>query len=314
MITINLYNNSLAPQWDEVVRNSRNGTFLHLRGYMDYHSDRFNDFSLMACDGDKLIAIMPACREGDTVYSHQGLTFGGWLLPLKHFDATTMLELWESSLNFMRSNGVARLVYKPVPHIYHRYPCEEDLYAVFRSGGRMVASNISTTIDLDEPLPFDRGNKRNLNVATKSGVVVSESDRWQDYWHMLDSLLMEKYGKHPVHSLQEIELLKTRFPENIKLYCACLNNELLAGVVMYYSGAEVAHCQYIASTELGREKKALSLLFDYLIKESAQAGYRYFDFGTSTEKSGLYLNEGLLRQKFRLGGRGIVYNTYEIDV
>ena len=68
MITINLYNNSLAPQWDEVVRNSRNGTFLHLRGYMDYHSDRFNDFSLMACDGDKLIAIMPACREGDTVF------------------------------------------------------------------------------------------------------------------------------------------------------------------------------------------------------------------------------------------------------
>ena len=125
---------------------------------------------------------------------------------------------------------------------------------------------------------------------------------------------MEKYGKHPVHSLQEIELLKTRFPENIKLYCACLNNELLAGVVMYYSGDEVAHCQYIASTELGREKKALPLLFDYLIKESAQAGYKYFDFGISTEKGGLYLNDGLLRQKFRLGGRGIVYNTFEIDV
>ena len=177
-----------------------------------------------------------------------------------------------------------------------------------------MESNISTAIDLDEPLPIDRGNKRNLNLAFRSGVEVAESDDWQGFWQVLDSLLMDKYGKHPVHSLEEIMLLQSRFPENIRLYTATLGTEILAGVVMYYSSSEVAHCQYIASTAHGRELKTLTLLFDHLIKETSQAGFRYFDFGISTEDGGRFLNEGLVRQKCRLGGRGIVYNTYRITI
>ncbi|MBP5688829.1 MAG: GNAT family N-acetyltransferase [Muribaculaceae bacterium] len=314
MIKIEKYSPQSKQEWDDAVRNSRNGTFLHLRDYMDYHSDRFADFSLVARDGDKIVAVLPACREGEKLYSHRGLTYGSWLVPLRHFDVTTMLEVWDAAMQFFQDEGIAEIIYKPVPHIYHRYPCEEDLYAIFRAGGVLAESNISTTIDLDEPLPFDRGNKRNVNLAVKSGVEVTESSNWQGYWDMLDGLLIEKYGKHPVHSLDEIMLLHSRFPENIKLYTAMLGDEILAGVVMYYCGNEVAHCQYIASTEHGRELKALTLLFDCLIKETSQAGYRYFDFGISTENGGLYLNEGLVRQKCRLGGRGVVYNTFKISV
>jgi len=281
---------------------------------MDYHSDRFDDMSLMAVDGEKIIALLPACRENDVLYSHRGLTYGGWIVPLRHFDVTTMLEVWDLSKEFLKDKGVNRMVYKPVPHIYHSYPAEEDLYALFLSNGKLIECAISSTIDLDEPLAFDRGNKSNVNSALKSGVVVGESDNWQGFWKVLDGLLTEKYGKHAVHSLAEIELLKSRFPENIKLYTAILNGEMLAGVVMYYCRNQVAHCQYISSTNRGRELKALPLLFDYLIKESFQMGFKYFDFGISTENHGRLLNEGLVHQKCRLGGRGIVYNTYLIDL
>ncbi len=314
MITIEKYTAQSKHEWDDAVRNSRNGTFLHLRDYMDYHSDRFVDFSLVARDGENIVAVLPACRKGNTLYSHRGLTYGSWLVPLRHFDATTMMEVWEASVQFLQDEGIEEIVYKPVPHIYHRYPCEEDLYTIFRAGGVLAESNISTTIDLDEPLPFDRGNKRNVNLALKSGVEVKESGDWQGYWDVLDALLMEKYDRHPVHSLDEILLLHSRFPENIKLYTAMLGDEILAGVVMYYCGNEVAHCQYIASTEHGRELKALTLLFDNLIKKSSQAGYRYFDFGISTENGGLYLNEGLVRQKCRMGGRGIVYQVFKVKL
>lgn len=314
MITIEKYSPRNKQEWDAAVRNSRNGTFLHLRDYMDYHSDRFADFSLVARDGGKIVAVLPACREENMLYSHRGLTYGSWLVPLRHFDVTTMMEVWDAAVRFLRDEGIEEIIYKPVPHIYHRYPCEEDLYAVFRAGGVIVESNISTTIDLDEPLPFDRGNRRNVNLAVRSGVEVRESCDWQGYWNMLDALLMEKYGKHPVHSLDEILLLHSRFPENIKLYTATLGDEILAGVVMYYCGEEVAHSQYIASSERGRELKALTLLFDYLINESSQAGYRYFDFGISTENGGRYLNEGLVRQKCRMGGRGIVYQVISVKL
>ncbi len=314
MITIEQYNDSMSGLWDDAVRASRNGTFLHLRGYMDYHRDRFVDSSLVARDDERIVALLPACREGDTLYSHRGLTYGGWLVPSRHFDVTTMLEVWNKATDLLRGIGIANIVYKAVPHIYHNYPCEEDLYVLFRAGAQLVESNISATIDLDEPLSFDRGNKRNVNLAIKNGVVVGESTRWADYWHVLDSLLMEKYDRHPVHTLEEIDLLRSRFPENIKLFTATQGDEILAGVVMYFCGNEVAHSQYIASTERGRELKALTLLFDHLIKEAAQAGFRYFDFGISTEGGGRYLNEGLVRQKCRLGGRGIVYNTYKLTI
>ena len=313
MTEIIRYNGAMAGQWDEFVNNSRNGTFLHRRGYMDYHSDRFTDCSLVAKRDGRLCALLPACIDSGTLYSHRGLTYGGWLVPLKHFDATVMVEVMDAAVMWMRDEGIKRLVYKPVPHIYHRYPCEEDLYALFRHGASLTETNISTTIDLSCPLPFDRGNKSGANAARKAGVQVGASDDWEGYWRLLSSLLDSRYGTRPVHTLEEMRLLQGRFPDNIKLYTATLDGELLAGVVMYLS-SPVAHCQYIGASPLGKDCKALTLLFDHLITEYQRLGYRYFDFGISNEDHGRYLNEGLVRQKSRLGGRGIVYNTLEIEI
>lgn len=313
MTEIIRYDSAMAARWNEFVRQSRNGTLLHERGYMDYHSDRFTDCSLVAKREGKLCALLPACVDGDTLWSHRGLTYGGWLVPLKHFDATVMIDVMDAACQWMSDHGIKRLVYKPVPHIYHRYPCEEDLYALFRHQARLTETNISTTIDLTCPLPLDRGNKSGLNAARKAGIQVGPSEDWQGYWHLLSSLLDERYGTRPVHTLDEMLLLQSRFPDKIKLFTATLQGELLAGVVMYLS-QPVAHCQYIGASPQGKDIKALTLLFDHLIGESQQQGYRYFDFGISNEDHGRYLNEGLVRQKSRLGGRGIVYNTFEIDL
>lgn len=303
----------MAARWDEFARMSRNGTMLHQRGYMDYHSDRFKDCSLVALHEGRLCALLPACIEGDTLWSHRGLTYGGWLVPLKHFDATVMVEVMDAACQWMSDNSIKRLVYKPVPHIYHRYPCEEDLYALFRHQAKLIETNISTTIDLTCPLPLDRGNKSGANAARKAGIQVGPSEDWEGFWRLLSSLLDERYGTRPVHTLDEMRLLQGRFPDGIRLYAATLDGEMLAGVVMYLS-QPVAHCQYIGASPQGKDSKALTLLFDYLIGEAKASGYRYFDFGISNEDHGRYLNEGLVRQKSRLGGRGIVYNTFEINL
>ena len=313
MVEIIRYDATMAAQWNEMARQCRNSTFQHQRGYMDYHSDRFTDCSLIALHNGKPRALLPANVDGDTLWSHRGLTFGGWLVPLKHFDVTVMIEVMDATVAWMKDNGLKRLVYKAVPHIYHRYPCEEDLYALFRHHASLLETNVSTTIDLSCPLPLDRGNKSGANAARKAGITVGPSEDWQQYWHLLSSLLDERYDTRPVQTLDEILLLQSRFPDDIRLYTATLDGELLAGVVMYLS-APVAHCQYIGASPRGKDSKALTLLFDYLIQESTRLGFRYFDFGISNEDHGRYLNEGLVRQKSRLGGRGIVYNTFEITL
>ena len=114
----------------------------------------------------------------------------------------------------------------------------------------------------------------------------------EGYWHVLEEVLASRHETKPVHSVEEIKLLHSRFPENIKLYTATCEGRIVAGVVMFFTHT-VAHSQYIASSAEGRERKALALLFRHLIGQSKDSGYAYFDFGISNEDHGQWLNEGL---------------------
>lgn len=315
MISISRYTPNFSAEWDALVQEARNATFLHRRAYMDYHSDRFSDYSLMARDGDGcLISVLPANRVGDEVISHGGLTYGAWLMPTKRCDAVVMLEVMEQALAFMKADGVKTLRYKAVPNIYHSTPADEDIYALFRCGARLVECNISSAIRLSDVTPFDRGNKAAVNKAKREGIIVeTDSDEWKAYWQLLNEVLRERHNTQAVHSLDEIMLLHNRFPEEITLNVATRNGEMLAGVVLFNT-LNVAHCQYIASSTTGRELKALPLLFRHMIDRAQDEGFRYFDFGISNEDHGQTLNSGLLQQKARLGGRGVAHQIFQIDL
>ena len=301
-------------RWDLFVNESKNATFLHLRDYMDYHSDRFADFSLMCIDdNDNIIAVLPANRIDNTLYSHQGLTYGGWIMPIKGFSATTMLEMWQAMTEFLALQGIERLIYKAIPHIYHRYPAEEDIYAIFRANGAFYSSLISTTLPLDNSrLRFNENARRSMKSALNNGVIVEQSDDFETYWNVLSQMLKEQYNTSPVHSLEEIKLLQSRFPKNIKLYVAKHNEEVVAGSVIFFTHT-VAHAQYIAASAEGRSVGALDGLFCHLITE-VFAGKKFFDFGISTEQGGRYLNEGLAFQKEGFGARAVVYDTYKLKI
>ena len=312
MITIRRYTSIDKPLWDGFVALSKNATFLHYRDYMDYHSDRFHDFSLMAFDGGRLLALLPANLSGDTLYSHQGLTFGGWLMPLKHFNANTMLEVFDAMVAFLRDNGIRRLVYKAIPHIYHKYPAEEDLYALFRHNARILVTNVSSTVMSCKDIPFDRRTRRNVAKALQNGVVIGPSDDYPAFWRIITANLDNRYSAKPVHSLSEIELLHSRFPENIRLYSASLDGRMVAGAVMYEEGDWV-HAQYSSADETGFAIGAMNYLFYHLITEEYK-GKSCFDFGTSNEKDGQYLNANLIETKTGLGARGVAYNIYEMII
>ena len=77
MIKIIHYTDKYKSLWDEFVQKSKNGIFMFFRDYMDYHSYRFEDKSLLFFENNKLIALLPANRNQEDLVSHGGLTFGG---------------------------------------------------------------------------------------------------------------------------------------------------------------------------------------------------------------------------------------------
>ena len=71
------YQENDYENWNAFIGQAKNATFLFHRDFMEYHNDRFQDYSLIVLDGEKWVAVLPANIVGNEVFSHQGLTYGG---------------------------------------------------------------------------------------------------------------------------------------------------------------------------------------------------------------------------------------------
>lgn len=308
-LTIHPYTADDAADWNAFVAGSKNGTFLFDRRYMDYHADRFPDRSLIARGEDgRILALLPATVRGDSLVSHAGLTYGGVVCG-RAMTAGTMLALFDGLLAHLRREGFRSLRYKAVPHIYHAFPAEEDLYALFRHGAALVRLDVSTTIDIAAAVPWSRPRLGGLSKAIKAGVTVAESGDHAGFVAMLAARLEERHGARPTHSAEELALLASRFPDRIRLFGAFHGGTMTGGIVVYDCGGTV-HTQYMATTAEGRAHGALDLIVRHLLDLFRDR--RFFDFGISTEEGGRRLNEGLSRQKEMFGGRTTTYATYDL--
>lgn len=299
-------------EWDAFVRSSKNGTFLFFRDYMEYHQHRFCDHSLLIRDdGGELRALLPANLEGDVLYSHGGLTYGGFITD-KSLKLPVLLRIVDEVFTGLKQSGITRCIYKTIPHIYHQHPAEEDRYALFLAGASWVRSSALAVVRSCDRIGYQERRVRGLKKALKHGLTAAHSDDIPAFWQILSALLSEVYRTQPVHSLEEIQSLKSRFPDHIKLFGCFEDGELLAGTLIFETPL-VARAQYIASSPRGRELAALDLVFDHLLNDVYHTK-RYFEFGTSDEKNGRHLNQGLIEQKEGFGARCVALDQYSIDV
>ena len=309
MFEIVRYTADKAEEWNKFVAESKNGTFLFDRHYMDYHSDRFQDYSLMFYRDGGLYALLPANREDNILWSHRGLTYGGIIMNAES-TAARIQQLFRELNDYLRADGFIKVVYKPVPHIFHRIPSEEDIYSLFSvCDAKLIDRSISSTLILQYPLKWHRDRRYGINKAKAHDVTVDESQDLRGFWEVLTINLRNKYDSCPVHSLEEIELLHDRFPQQIRLFTASKDGKVLGGTVLYITST-VVHTQYISANLEGKQWRVIDALFDYLLHE-CDWQQRYFDFGTSNEEDGRILVEPLIYQKEGFGGRGICYDWYE---
>ena len=312
MMECRLYTPDFAQEWDEFVGNSRNATFLFRRGYMDYHADRFTDHSLIFTRHGKTVGLLPANLTADgTLHSHQGLTYGGFILPRRHINGEDILDMADTMTDWCRKEGIREMYYKALPYIYASAPSQEDIYALWRLGAEPVRTELSSAIRLNAHPGAAADTRRRTRKALSLSPLIAESDDVAQFWQMLSDCLAERHDATPVHTCTELELLMKRFPENIRLHTISLDGELMAGVCIYDTGL-VAHAQYTASTPRGRQLSMVFALYQHLVN-NVYADRRYFDFGTSNEDAGHYLNAGLLRQKSLFGATGVAHQTFKIN-
>lgn len=298
--------------WDNFITKAKNGHFFFYRDYMEYHSDRFCDFSLIIYnDKENIIALLPASIDGDTVISHGGLTFGGFVCDSK-MTAAKMLDVFDNVKQFLKNAGVRMLIYKCMPAIYNKYPSDEALYALFRNNAELYRRDVSFSIYQPDRLGYQEQCKRAVKKGYKHQYVLQQSSKYGEYLSLLDRILIKYHGTHPVHSAEELRMLAAKFPSNIKLYTAEKDGRVEAGTVLFLQ-AGVVHTQYLANSDEGRKTGALDCLLDWLITDVYKDKI-WFDFGISCEQEGRYLNEGLAAQKEGFGARAVVHDFYKINL
>lgn len=312
MIAIQRYSPDKTDEWNQFVAQSKNGTFLFDRSFMDYHSDRFADHSLMVYRRGSLYALLPANVRDHVFISHGGLTYGG-LVMSSRCTAKDIQEVFAAINDYLRAAAIRQVVYKPVPWIYHQLPAEEDLYALTSiCRARLAIRDISSAIVRDRRIPFTESRKSGLRKALRAGLTVSESSDFLTFWQILNTNLQSKYGVHPVHSVDELQLLHSRFPQKIRLYMVCHGNDPVGGTLLFLT-PQVLHTQYISASPLGKALGAIDLLFHTIINQE-YADYPYIDFGKSTVSDSADLNENLIFQKEGFGARAVCYDTYMYDL
>jgi hypothetical protein len=315
VVSIQDYMERDRARWDAFVAQSKNGTFLFWRDYMDYHADRYPDASLVAVDDTgALRALLPATRSGDELISHAGLTYGGFVTD-ERMTVELMLELFDATVRHLRRSGVSNLYYRAVPHIYHRTPAEEDLYALARGGAELYRRDVLSVIDYEAEIDWDARRRRRHKKsapALRAGIEVRETDDYEAFWAMLAANLDRRHNLKPVHTSEELRLLAGRFPDHIRLFGAYRHDRLEAGALLYIT-PRVCHVQYSASSVDGRKLRALDLVHAHII-DAFHTRAHYYDFGISTEQEGQVLNAGLVEYKEQFGARTVVQDFYRVSV
>jgi hypothetical protein len=216
LLSVCRYHPRLKHQWDSFVQGAGNSTFLFQRDYMDYHRDRFADHSVMVYRGEDLVAVLPAnIRPDGTLVSHEGLTYGGLVIP-KSGKLTETVCAFHAVLLELQRQRISKLHYKRMPSFYSGRPDDDLAYCLFLLDARLYRRDCSLVIALGNRVPPQKRRNRQARKAIRAGLSISQDYSFLPFWEqVLGPRLHERYGVQPVHSSAEIGLLARRFPENI---------------------------------------------------------------------------------------------------
>ncbi|MEC5166146.1 hypothetical protein RCH18_001881 [Flavobacterium sp. PL11] len=294
------YQHSDYQIWNSFIGQAKNATFLFHRDFMEYHKDRFEDFSLMVYDEQKLIAVLPANRVGDSVYSHQGLTYGG-LVYSKKTNGELVGIIIDYIIDFLVSNDCRSFYYKPIPSFYFITGNSEAEFFLVKKGAFLDRKEMNLAIDFSQPLTISKSKLKHFRRIDELDLEIIEEQDFDSFWNLvLQPRLLKKYNTFPVHSLSEIVSLKQSFPDNLKQFSVYHENQIVAGITLFISDT-VVKSQYGATTENGERLRALDYLFINLIHHYKDSGKLFFDMGIVNDDNIKGYSVGLLQQKQELG-------------
>ncbi len=320
-ITVQPYQNDNKKQWDQFVWNANNGTMFQTRQFLNYHPpERFEDHSLLFKDNNKLLAVFPAIlykESGKTILiSHRGSSYGGFVYH-ENLSVQSAFDLVESLILYCKSQKFDRIEMTMPPLIYHIRPTHYVDFALYKHGFQYKKREISSVIPLDFPeeeiLSYFKPEARTAyRRSQKLGVEVHAVDSFDEFYPILKHNLSLRHNVTPTHTLDELNKLKSLFPERIVQMGAFVDGQMAAGVTNFYCNERVVLAFYISHDDSFQKYRPVNSLFYEIIRQSIQAGYKFLDYGIFTVNE--EPNWGLGKFKESFGARGVFRDSFYLDL
>lgn len=304
---IERYHAGMRQEWEEALNNAVNGIFLFRRDFMDYHSHRFEDHSLLVREEQRVVALLPANVFNGVLYSHQGLTYGGWIF-CKRLSAAQVEQIFVELDAYCRNHAIIEIVYKQKPSVFLPRLCETDAWMLWHLGYELWRRDLNFVIDMHNSPGFSHDKHYRLNKAKRNHLRVDPHGDIRQLMELVAHNLQERFQLLPTHTAEEALLLQTRFPNHIHTIAVFQEDMFLCGAWLFEDN-QFVHTQYLHSNEEGKALCAVEFLMDYLIAKFS-ASKRYLSFGVSTEMDGKVLNEGLASFKEGFGASGVCHDFY----
>ena len=318
--TIIQYTRKHETEWDNFVQEqSLNGVFLHQRCFLNYHPEhRFQDASLLFYYNGNLEAVCPSCmimkNQEKIFYSHQGSTYGGFVVSKKIYKAELLFELIDCLEDYLTSNDYTQCLLKPTMNLLSN-PSMDLMEFCLSYRGYKEYKEISTYINYSNYNPeviknLSHMKQRLVKKNIKAGVMYKElkTDEELHNFHSVLSINLEKYHTKPVHSLEELlDLKNNRLQNELKFYGAYLDEILVSGTMVFeFEKYKCAHTQYLAADLQYNKLSPMSFVYYKTAELYLKKGYHYLSWGIATED-----NMGLLKNKEDFGSEYIMVKSYE---
>ncbi|PTS95569.1 FemAB family protein, partial [Flavobacterium sp. HMWF030] len=241
------------------------------------------------------------------------LTYGGLVFNAKLKGEKVEIVL-DQVLLFLKENSIVNFYYKPIPDFYLQRGNQDLDFFLFKRGAVLERKEMNLAINLELPLQISKSKLKHFRRIENLDLDIVEEHDFQPFWEkVLGPRLLEKFNVKPVHTKEEIALLKQNFPDNIKQYSVYQNDEIIAGITIFET-KDVVKSQYGATSQKGEQVRALDFLFINLIHKYKRKGKRFFDMGIVNEENESGYHSGLLNQKEELGCSVYNQDFYKIEI
>lgn len=274
-------------EWDEAWRDCETATYFQSRQWADiwrqYKRGALCPDARRLVFSDGVAVVLPASRQrllrgvGRRWWCSPMDTYGGWLSesPLDDGHVAAVAEYVQT-----RFKAVSWRL-NPLEHACTHVPADS-----------LVPDE---TLMLELTCGFDElrrgcahGHRRAARKATRAGVVVRSAhglDDWMAY-HAVYRDSLRRWGSASGFDAELFRLLAARDDENIVLWLATVDEEVVGGLLCFCGPRHVA-CWHSSVLESALDLRPMPLVFLTAIEDACRRGMRWFDFNPSMGLSGV---------------------------